>query len=352
MGGRLCACVAPLFLKFASSETGRKQEFRFGVLGLFHPNEFAVEQGGEAVLSVASNGIPGIPGWTLNGEPRHRNLVFRAKDAKVVAESHSAESWTVTARDGGSALFRVTVPGKLQRVYLGRLTVLAHHSELIAVVTLDCEAAVGSIVAAEMEESTPMEALKAQAVAARSFLVAGARHADFDFCDTTHCQFLKSPPPIGSRVSRAALETHGLVIEYRDKPVAALYSSRCGGQTRSLLDAGMEPGEGYPYYAVACAWCRQHPYVWRTRIGNAETAPRPGDESQRIREGRQWGWSAIPGNDFRVTGDGDGWSLEGRSVGHGIGMCQHGAAGMALAGAGFREILSHYYPNTSLAKHL
>jgi stage II sporulation protein D len=40
--------------------------------------------------------------------------------------------------------------------------------------------------------------------------------------------------------------------------------------------------------------------------------------------------------------------LEGHSVGHGIGMCQHGAAGMANSGAGFREILNHYYPNTTL----
>jgi len=40
--------------------------------------------------------------------------------------------------------------------------------------------------------------------------------------------------------------------------------------------------------------------------------------------------------------------LEGHSVGHSVGMCQYGAIGMAASGASFRQILSHYYPNTSL----
>jgi stage II sporulation protein D len=77
-------------------------------------------------------------------------------------------------------------------------------------------------------------------------------------------------------------------------------------------------------------------------------APKPGDEGHRIAQARQWGWSAIPGSDFTATADGGFWKLQGHSVGHGVGMCQFGAAGMAAAGASFREILSHYYPNTLL----
>jgi stage II sporulation protein D len=138
------------------------------------------------------------------------------------------------------------------------------------------------------------------------------------------------------------------VLEYRGKPLAAMYSSRCGGHTRTLRDVGMEPGERYPYYRVSCAWCLKHPFTWRSRIGNSGSALRPGDERQRIAGARQWGWSAIPGSDFTAVKDSSGWRLEGHSVGHSVGMCQHGAIGMAASGASFREILSSYYPNTAL----
>ena len=343
--------LLPLLLLAASSAKAQR-EIRFGVLGLFHPMEFALEPADGQVLSVAAQDAAGKPAWVLNGEHGRQELAFRAEHGRVVVGARSAVSFAVTARDGGAVAFRLTVPGKIHRVYRGKLTIeiggQPRNPELLAVVSMDRETAVASIVAAEMAESSPMEALKAQAVATRSFLTAGARHKDFDFCDTTHCQFLKSPPPLASRVSAAVEATRGLVIAYRGKPLAAMYSSRCGGQTRSLRDVGMEPGAEYPYYAVPCRWCRQHPFTWRSSVGGSGQAPQPGNERQRISEARQWGWSAIPGSDFSATGDSSGWKLEGHSVGHGVGMCQSGVAGMAQSGASFREILSHYYPNTSL----
>ena len=342
-----------LLLLLAASPATAQQEIRFGVLGLFHPRELVLEPEGGQVLSVAAQGAAGNLALVLNGEPGHRRIVFRAEGGRVVADSRSAVSWTASARDGGAAAFRLIVPGKIHRIYWGRLTVQVRNGELMAVVAMDRETAVASIVAAEMVESAPMEALKAQAVATRSFLAAGRRHIDFDFCDTTHCQFLKSPPALTSRVASAVQATRGLVIAYNGKPLAAMYSSRCGGQTRSLRDVGLQdassaPGEAYPYYAVPCQWCQQHPFTWQSRIGSSGHAPQPGNEGKRIAQARQWGWGAIPGSDFAATADGAGWRLEGHSLGHGVGMCQSGATGMAASGASFREILSHYYPNTLL----
>jgi len=322
-----------------------QQEVRIGVLGLFHPRELVLEQESGQVLSVAAEA--GSSRLVLSGEPGRRQLIFRAVSGRVVAGSREANSWTATARDGSPTAFQLTVPGKFRRSYWGRLTMHAENGELVAVVSMDRETAVASIVAAEMNEGAPLEALKAQAVATRSFLAARARHPSFDFCDTTHCQFLKSPPPATGRVWSAVQATRGLVLQYRDKSLAALYSSRCGGQTRSLRDVGMEPGDAYPYYAVRCAACQRHPLTWKSRIGSRQP-PQPGDERQRIEQARQWGWSAIPGSDFTAAADHGGWLLEGHSVGHGVGMCQFGAAGMATRGAGFREILALYYPNTVL----
>ena len=340
--------MLPLLLALAVVPARAQQEIRVGVLGLFHPRELVLEQEAGQVLSIVGQGVDGNPVLVLNGEPGHRQLVFRAEGGRVVAGSRTGAGWRVTARGGGAVAFRLTVPGKLRRVYFGRFNIQIHNGQLLPVVSIGLETAVASIVAAEMMESAPMEALKAQAVATRSFLAAGPRHLEFDSCDTTHCQFLKSPPPVTSRVSRAVEATRGLVIAYRDKPLAAMYSSRCGGQTYSLRDVGADPGDGYPYFGVHCAWCRQHPFTWRSAVGTSAHSPEPRDEHRRITEARQWGWGAIPGSDFTATKDGAGWRLEGHSVGHGVGMCQHGAAGMAVAGASFRQILAHFYPNTVL----
>jgi stage II sporulation protein D len=345
---RQLIALLPLLLISTASLAQAQQETRFGVMRLFHPKELSLEPESKQVLSVAAQDVASNTVYFLNGEPGHRHIVFRAAGDHVVVGSRPAGSWTASARDGSAITFRLTVPGKLNRVYSGRLTIQAHHGELVAVVAMDRETAVASIVAAEMLDSAPMEALKAQAVATRSFLTAGPRHIDFDFCDTTHCQFLKSPPSPTSRVAKAVEATRGLVLAYRGKPLAAMYSSRCGGQTHSLRDVGMEPGDAYPYYAVPCAWCRKHPFTWRSTIGSSAEAPKPGDEGHRIAQARQWGWSAIPSSDFTATADGGLWQLQGHSLGHGVGMCQYGAAGMAASGASFREILSHYYPNTLL----
>jgi stage II sporulation protein D len=63
---------------------------------------------------------------------------------------------------------------------------------------------------------------------------------------------------------------------------------------------------------------------------------------------RRLGWDAVPSNSFNSRSDANGVVLEGTGEGHGIGLCQAGAKAMAASGATFREILGHYYPNTTL----
>jgi peptidoglycan hydrolase-like amidase len=198
-------------------------------------------------------------------------------------------------RDGALLL---AVPGKLERRFRGQLEITVAKGALQPVIAMDIEVAVASVVAAESPPGARIEALKAQAIVARSFyLAAHRRHAAFDFCDTTHCQFLRAPPRAQEAAARATSETHGLVLAWHGATVAALYSARCGGRTRTPDRAA--PAD-YPYYAVACPYCARG-------------------------------------------------SHRGTAAGHGIGLCQTGAAAMAATGAGFRAILEHYYPNTVLA---
>lgn len=247
---------------------------RIGVFSLFRPVELRV-----APVSSA--------------------LLVTTGDTRIILEGRQAFTFSapvrVSAPDGSGTDFRLSIPGKIERQFHGILTVQTGDHKLIAVVAMDREVAVASVVAAEMPPATPMEALKAQAVAARAYFASsGPRHDAFDFCDTTHCQFLRAWPEPSADAFQAARETSGLVLAYLGKPFAALYSASCGGQTRSLQD----PGPGYPYYSVRCDFCRRY--------------------------------------------------SPGVVQGHQLGLCQKGAAGMAARGVGFREILDHYYPGTSV----
>src|SRR5260370_10001 len=130
----------------------------------------------------------------------------------------------VTGWDGTEERFSVSVPGKIRRELRGRLEVRVQEGSLAAIVEMDRETAVASIVAAESPGS-PREAQKAQAVLARSFLAAArSRHQGFDFCDTTHCQYLRDAPAAGTVAARAQRDTRGLVLAYEGRVIAALYS--------------------------------------------------------------------------------------------------------------------------------
>lgn len=327
--------------------TGHAQrQVTIGVLGLFHPRELILQPAAAQALSVryASQML------LLNGEPGHRAVVLHAVGDGVEVAGRVMPRLEAYARDGSAGHFQLNVPGKIRRNYAGRLTITAENGRLVVVVTLEVEEAVASIVASEMPQTAPLEALKAQAVVTRSFLAAGSRHRNFDFCDTTHCQFFRSPDDVDKRVREAVEATQELVLTWNQRTIAAMYSGRCGGRTHALRETGMEPGDEYPYYSVVCRWCREHPMRWRRKVIGGDQPMQPENESARIRYARQWGWSSLPGNQFTTAKDADGEWIEGRNIGHGIGLCQAGAIGMALAGQDFRSILIHYYPNSVLGR--
>ena len=66
--------------------------------------------------------------------------------------------------------------------------------------------------------------------------------------------------------------------------------------------------------------------------------------------GRALGWNRIRSNWFEVAAQGDGFLFHGRGSGHGVGLCQTGAAEMAREGRGYREILAQYFPGTTLGE--
>ena len=268
------------------------QAVRIGVFGLFHPVQLRLAAVRGGALEVRA----GEASFVLR-DAETATVALRDGEIECRWRGGAARSRSLSTlpRDGSLVL---SVPAKIQRQFQGRLEIGVSEGALQPVVVMDLEVAVASVVAAESQPGAPVEALKAQAIIARSFYVAAhRRHAAFDFCDTTHCQFLRAPPRASQAAARATVATRGLILAWHGAPVAALYSAHCGGRTR--IPGRAEPGD-YPYFAVQCSSCARG-------------------------------------------------SRRGATDGHGIGLCQTGAAAMAASGAGFRAILEHYYPNTVLA---
>lgn len=332
-----------LLLNLCGAAARQKEapEVRIGVLGLFHPQEVVISGAARPL-----NCFAGEARWPVN-RPLH---IVLEQGTLRVADAGSAMAGRLACDngEGGAAGFVVEVPGRISRRYQGRLEIQAHARELAVIVAMDLETAVASIVAAESPPHAPLEALKAQAVSSRSFLLAGkGRHADFDFCDTTHCQFLRQPPEPASPAFQAASQTQGLVLAYKGRTFAAMYSASCGGETHSLADLGI-PVRGYPYFAVRCGYCRRHPEKWVAKISAPDAGHLARTESSRLKLARKLGWKTVPGNSYSSRTEGGEVVLEGSGVGHGIGLCQRGGADMARRGASFRQILEHYYPNTEV----
>ncbi len=273
------------------------QEVSIGVLGLFHPRQLVVSAPVGSALVIHA----GQQAFTLENSSSPNSAKVQSAGSGMLLSygTLSVESsvLAITNRENGPVDFLLSVPGKISRHYRGRLEIKAVSGILFSIVSMDIEAAVASVVAAESLPGAPIEALKAQAVAARSYFAAGkGRHDQFDFCDTTHYQFLRAPP------------------------------------------------------SVECKYCRQHPTNWRNRISRQDAAQlRNSDEASRLEAGRRLGWNVIQSDDFSVRIQGLQVVVEGSGQGHGIGLCQTGARAMAQDGSDYRQILAHYYPNTKLA---
>ena len=180
-------------------------EVRIGVFGLFHPRRLTVgSPSGSAVVihageeSIVLEKSSGIDSASVNISGTNLTVTVGARIIQ-------ASKITVTGRENEHADFVLSVPDKISRHFHGLVEIEPTAGTLTTVVTMNREAAVASVVAAEAAPDAPFEALKAQAVATRSYFVAArGRHVEFDFCDTTHCQFLREvPAPASAEIGRA-----------------------------------------------------------------------------------------------------------------------------------------------------
>ncbi|MBU0518476.1 SpoIID/LytB domain-containing protein, partial [bacterium] len=288
---------------------------------------------------------------------------------------------------------------------------------------------VASVNSSEMPAESPLEYLKAQVVAARSWLLAnwGTHHPDdpFVICNGDHCQCFYGGSRVKELSRRAVSQTCGDLLFNNDRVCDARYAKSCGGVTeparnvwqfvdqpylRNLRDLPDEPvmdlsrEEDFIAFAKAgsdvlsCCAPRyadfsgenlghaQQGYRWTRKLSGQELrdilSTKMGNDPGEIidilplRRGpsgrlieieiigskrrfkvspeleirRLLSRSHLPSSAFRIEKSGQGFLLSGMGWGHGVGLCQVGGVGLALKGWDYKQILRHYYPDTTVTR--
>lgn len=248
---------------------------------------------------------------------------------------------------------------------------------------------VAAVLASESGNFESEEALKAMAVAVRSYaLHFRDRHraAGFDFCDTTHCQDLRHGSPT-DRERRAAEQTAAELLWYDKSPAASYYNADCGGSTEAA-DTVWGSGEPYLKGRVDRFCTRKGNREWRssyskklvqhalaeqgidapedlqsvevvqrTDSGRASRILLHGATALVVKVGafqnamqRALGWKSVPSSSFTVRRDADQFVFAGKGSGHAVGLCQAGAERMGMEGKSYRQILANYYPGTTVSR--
>jgi stage II sporulation protein D len=270
------------------------------------------------------------------------------------------------------------------------IEIRANDGHLLITALMPMEEYIAGVLAGETANFRSDEALKAMAVAARTYAMHfGARHAldGFDFCDTTHCQDLRISG-INPHLRRIADSTAGEILWYDGEPAAAYYAANCAGTSedgRFILgnDEARAPylHEHSDQYCVrngGSQWrgevskrelqralaaegfavpgaLRSVAVLHRTPSGRVEFLRVTGSGGVTVSAltfrsaiGRNIGWDRLKSNLYDVSDEGNLIMFHGRGSGHGVGLCQVGAEVMGEEGHSYHEILAFYYPGTKL----
>lgn len=306
-----------------------------------------------------------------------RRATFSVRDGRISANGVALPAGSVTLlpeRDG-----RLRVGG---RRYRGALILrIDANGELRGVNLVDLEDYVAGVVFSEMPERFATEALRAQSVISRSYALYHAAR-QHELRDDQGSQVYRGIESRDAR--RIADSTRGEVLFFAGDVLEAYFSSTCGGTTASGRDVFHKEVPAPLAQRVECGACGGAPFArWERRIAPAAVAAlyrgAHGDRlgfrvaerdaagraltievlapsgavvdhvsSDRFKNDYNAGrsvqaqllstWIEIVGTQDREI------VVRGRGFGHGVGLCQYGALGLARAGAAYRGILERYYP--------
>lgn len=282
---------------------------------------------------------------------------------------------------------QLQVKGIKPRTYGRAFMVSAKSKRLRIIADIDEDRYVQGVLNSELS-GAPESAKRAQAILARTYLRYAQqrpRHRDAPVCDLTHCQVLRSSPPLKLDEPR--------VLTHKDgSPSPVFFHSTCGGHTTDADKVWR--GSGAALLGIRDvnpktkeAWCAQSPhYRWITELSakkmQAQLQSLVGHKLERASLvfkkqdtlGLQWrvgdrhrsqtisgrkvhrqlakslGWGVIKSSRFKAIRAGDNYRLHGEGLGHGVGLCQTGAMARSKAGQSAKQILKAYFPKLRLSR--
>jgi len=323
---------------------------------------------------------------------------------KVAVASSSSPTLRIGPQDLGAGPVEI-VPaddGTIQlddRRYRGRMRIEAGPDGLTATNLIHVESYLKGVLRGELPRYFHRETFRAQAITARTYaLYQKLKHGpkrSYDVLSTTASQVYIGVDAEGHKAVEAVDYTRGIVLTW-DSPrgreiFSTYYSSTCGGMTQSVANVKPEPEIPPLAGGVACPYCHDAPhYRWDpvrltktfvteqlrgrfSHLAGLKTVQQlvvlghtPDGHATRIKvvdaDGKSFklraedfrlamGGNRLKSTRFRLVAERDAFVFEnGRGYGHGMGMCQFGAEGMARQGFTAGQILRHYYPSSHLTK--
>jgi stage II sporulation protein D len=235
---------------------------------------------------------------------------------------------------------------------------------------------VALVISSETLPNWPQEALKAQAVLTQTRL--SRYHPTDILLDSTQQEAylgLRHQHPLSGQ---AVAAVWGEVLTYHSRPITPFYHASCGGHTSD--GRFFNPQKHIPWLTgIRCDYCRNAPFYRPTvttisntafhqhfpdglpRTTQTDAAGRPlyfrlGNRKRTgyqfwLKLGQTLGWDKAPGTRFSITRLPDGnYQARSTGAGHGVGLCQWGAAEMARKRKNYRQILQFYFPKAQLSK--
>lgn len=292
---------------------------------------------------------------------------------------------------------------KVDQKFAGSLKFIVEGDRLTAVNRVGVEDYLLSVISSEMKPSASLEFLKAHAVISRSWVMCNLHtHGKYDVCADDHCQRYQGVTMVQGETARQAVDqTWGQVLTYDGKICDTRFSKCCGG--RSEIFSTCWEDKDYPYLqSVVDPYCdcendeilktvlndydllTRDFHDWEVRYTREELSelfrrrtgidvgtvrelePLERGVSGRIKRMRVTGTedvavigkelairralseSHLKSSAFDIVWEGDTLILRGHGWGHGVGLCQIGAAVMASKGFDYKEILKYYYAGTEV----